>query len=123
MSLKLKGFDEFQEKLDRIKKTAPKKLGLFLMRQAEETVGDVKRHTPVDTGSLKGGWQRENAGSFKQVIYNDVEYARHVEYGHRVGKSKTKVKKGARMLRKGMATRRIKFYKDLKVAFKEVFDK
>ena len=38
----------------------------------------------------------------------------HVEYGHRVGRSKTKFVKGRFMLRTAVSMRQIKFYKDLK---------
>ena len=43
-----------------------------------------------------------------------TNYANHVEYGHRVGKSKTKFVKGKFMLRKALNIRQTKFYKDLK---------
>ena len=38
----------------------------------------------------------------------------HVEYGHRVGRNKTKFVRGRFMLRTAVAMRQIKFYKDLK---------
>ena len=117
--MKLKGFKEFDKILDEIKTEAPKSTERFLMLQAEDLKTDVKDLTPVDTGTLKNAWQRENGkrltgNTFSQIVFNMTNYANHVEYGHRVGKSKTKFVKGKFMLRKALNIRQTKFYKDLK---------
>ena len=117
--MELKGFKELDKILDEIKTQAPKSTGRFLMLQAEELKKDVKDLTPVDTGTLKNSWQRENGRrltgkNFTQIIFSMTDYATHVEYGHRVGRSKTKFVRGRFMLRTAVAMRQIKFYKDLK---------
>ena len=117
--MKLKGFKEFDKILDEIKIEAPKSTERFLMLQAEELKTDVKDLTPVDTGTLKGSWHRENGKrltgkKFTQIVFNMTDYAAHVEYGHRIGRSKTKFVRGRFMLRTAVAMRQIKFYKDLK---------
>lgn len=119
MKLKLdKNFNKFSEKLEHLKDNFPNKMGGFLKLQAEETLGNIKNFTPVDTGSLRGGWQRKNGnGKFQQIIYNDVEYVNHIEFGHRVGRSKSKVKPGVYMLKRAIAIREKRFYKDLEKVF------
>ncbi len=117
--MELKGFKEFDKILDEIKTKAPQATEKFLMLQAEELKKDVKELTPVDTGTLKNSWQRENGkrltgNTFSQIVFNMSSYGIHVEYGHRVGKSKTKFVKGKFMLRKALNVRQTKFYKDLK---------
>ena len=117
--MKLKGFKEFDKILVEIKEKAPETTKKFLMLQAEELKKDAKELTPVDTGTLKNAWQRENGkrltgNTFSQIVFNMTNYANHVEYGHRVGKSKTKFVKGKFMLRKALNIRQTKFYKDLK---------
>lgn len=118
--MELKGFKEFDKILVEIKEKAPQATGKFLMLQAEELIGDVKELTPVGkSGHLKGGWHRENGkrltgNTFSQIVFNMTNYANHVEYGHRVGRSKTKFVRGRFMLRTAVAMRQIKFYKDLK---------
>ena len=117
--MELKGFKEFDKILDEIKTKAPKSTERFLMLQAEELKKDVKDLTPVDTGTLKNAWQRENGkrltgNTFSQIVFNMSSYGSYVEYGHRVGKSKTKFVRGRFMLRTAVAMRQIKFYKDLK---------
>ncbi|BEO91153.1 hypothetical protein FNSP4_09600 [Fusobacterium nucleatum] len=117
--MELKGFKEFDKILDEIKTKAPQATEKFLMLQAEELKKDVKELTPVDTGTLKNSWQRENGKrltgkKFTQIVFNMTDYAAHVEYGHRIGRSKTKFVRGRFMLRTAVAMRQIKFYKDLK---------
>ena len=117
--MELKGFKELDKILDEIKTRAPKSTERFLMLQAEELKKDVKDLTPVDTGTLKNSWQRENGKrltgkKFTQIVFNMTDYAAHVEYGHRIGRSKTKFVRGRFMLRTAVAMRQIKFYKDLK---------
>ena len=117
--MELKGFKEFDKILDEIKTKAPQATEKFLILQAEDLKKDAKELTPVDTGTLKNAWQRENGkrltgNTFSQIVFNMTNYANHVEYGHRVGKSKTKFVKGKFMLRKALNIRQTKFYKDLK---------
>ena len=117
--MELKGFKKFDKILDEIKTKAPQATERFLMLQAEELKKDVKDLTPVDTGALKNSWQRENGKrltgkKFTQIVFNMTDYAAHVEYGHRIGRSKTKFVRGRFMLRTAVAMRQIKFYKDLK---------
>ncbi|ALF16970.1 HK97 gp10 family phage protein [Fusobacterium animalis] len=117
--MELKGFKELDKILDEIKTQTPKSTERFLMLQAEELKKDVKDLTPVDTGTLKNSWQRENGKrltgkKFTQIVFNMTDYAAHVEYGHRIGRSKTKFVRGRFMLRTAVAMRQIKFYKDLK---------
>lgn len=117
--MELKGFKEFDKILDEIKTKAPQATEKFLMLQAEELKKDVKELTPVDTGTLKNSWQRENGKrltgkAFSQIIFSMTNYSHFVEYGHRIGRNKTKFVRGRFMLRTAVAMRQIKFYKDLK---------
>ena len=117
--MELKGFKEFDKILDEIKTEVPKATERFLMLQAEDLKKDTKESTPVDTGTLKNAWQRENGkrltgNTFSQIVFNMSSYGNYVEYGHRIGRSKTKFVRGRFMLRTAVAMRQIKFYKDLK---------
>ena len=117
--MELKGFKEFDKILIEIKEKAPQATGRFLMLQAEELKKDVKELTPVDTGTLKNSWQRENGkrltgNTFSQIVFSMTNYSHFVEYGHRIGRNKTKFVRGRFMLRTAVAMRQIKFYKDLK---------
>lgn len=117
--MELKGFKEFDKILDEIKTKAPQTTERFLMLQAEDLKKDVKNLTPVDTGTLKNSWQRENGkrltgNTFSQIVFSMTNYSHFIEYGHRIGRNKTKFVRGRFMLRTAVAMRQIKFYKDLK---------
>lgn len=78
--MELKGFKEFDKILDEIKTKAPQATEKFLMLQAEDLKKDVKNLTPVDTGTLKNAWQRENGqrltgNTFSQIVFNMTNYA------------------------------------------------
>ena len=78
--MELKGFKELDKILDEIKTQAPKSTEKFLMLQAEDLKKDVKDLTPVDTGTLKNSWQRENGRRltgkhFTQIIFSMTDYA------------------------------------------------
>ena len=125
--------DNWLKKLETMKKDFPKETGKFLMKKTEETIGITKRYTPVDNGILIGAWQRQNGGSFKQIIYNNTSYAAHVEWGHRqeVGRYVPKLKKrlknpfvrGYRMLHKAMNRTKLSFYRDLGTVYKNLIEK
>ena len=93
--MELKGFKKFDKILDEIKTQAPKSTERFLMLQAENG-------------------KRLTGKKFTQIVFNMTDYAAHIEYGHRIGRSKTKFVRGRFMLRTAVAMRQIKFYKDLK---------
>ncbi len=143
MKLKLdKNFKDFENKLKTLERKCPRQLSRFMKQQGELLVKDTKEltpkspeikknNTPVDTGTLKGGWYRTNmiGDKFGQIVYNDVEYVNHVEFGHRTrlgtgkkGKPKPNGKgfvNGVYMLKKAVLIREKEFYKDLKLEFKK----
>ena len=108
------------EGLDQLTRTLNNASNNFDM-EAEKAIGrvanyilrNVKLKTPVaakDGGTLRRSWQVNMPEKLTRVIYNNIHYAPHVEYGHRTrlgtGKSKPKgtIKfvKGRYMLRKSL---------------------
>lgn len=83
MGISFGGFDELNEKLERIAKEGAQKQNQFVEQEAEILVGNVKENTPVQSGHLRNNWKRTRAVQGKVTVYNNVEYAAHVEYGHR----------------------------------------
>lgn len=123
--MKIDGMDDWLKKIETLKKEFPKQTGKFLMMKAEEVIKETKENTPVDTGTLRNAWQRENGGSFRQVVYNNTSYANHIEWGHRVvrGKKTVGFAKGRRMLHRGIAKVRMNFYRDLDKVYKNLIEK
>lgn len=59
---------------------AAKKTNMKIISDAKDMVVDK---TPVDTGALQGDWNIE-VDSKRGLLFNDMEYAPSVEFGHRV---------------------------------------
>jgi hypothetical protein len=61
-------------------------LNQFLIEMANLAVGIIQDKTPVDTGTLRAEWSVGRiSGSGTEIdieIFNGMEYASHVEYGH-----------------------------------------
>ena len=93
---------------------------------AEHKIKQQKKDTPADTGQLRMGWHRENGEGLKQIIYNNVEYVNHVEYGHRVvyyGKKTNSVVPGVFMLKRTMDKLEPVFRNSIGSTIKAEFDK
>lgn len=99
------GLDEMEKNLmDAIKVKYPKEFEKLVIQMAYELEGRCKEKTPVDTSRLRDGWRvgqiKRKADGIYIEVYNDVEYAGYVNYGHRMGK--TGHKEGVYMLELSM---------------------
>ena len=83
MGIKISGLDEFERKMADIARRFPEARDKFLKQEAELIKGRAKMNTPVDTGRLRNAWNRTQPVGGSIEIYNNSEYAAHVEYGHR----------------------------------------
>lgn len=83
MGVTIDGFNDFGEHLDRIAKEGAAQRDKFVAQEAEVIMGHAKDNTQTDTGTLKNGWHRTRAVQGVVTVYNNTEYAAHVEYGHR----------------------------------------
>ena len=54
----------------------------LLNKLASDVLRDVKKTTPVDTGDLKDDWAMD-VNSKEAYVHNNMDYAQHVEFGHR----------------------------------------
>lgn len=83
MGLEFSGLDELIQRLDEAEKKLPGARDKFLSQEAELVRGDAAELTPVDTGNLREAWKRSAPENGRVDVYNNTEYAAHVEYGHR----------------------------------------
>lgn len=120
--MKIDGINEFKDLIATIKRDLPQETQTFVKQQAEEVKANTKLNTPVDTGTLRNGWQRMKDGDFKQIIYNNVDYADKIEYGH-MNRGGGSYYVGRYMLTKAIKKQESKFYTDLNNVFGKVLDK
>ncbi|EJO5347143.1 HK97 gp10 family phage protein [Clostridium botulinum] len=90
----LDGLDEWIAKLERIKVEFPEEIEKEIIKLANKLLRKVKQRTPVGVysdgrtgGELRRNWQIGNlvklGNSWYIEVFNNTEYAKHVEFGHR----------------------------------------
>lgn len=76
--------------LDKVESLSPRIDQAVYTAMADEGLSwrdDVRDNTPVDTGDLRRSWELTGPDKkglkFEMDLANNLEYAEHVEYGHR----------------------------------------
>ena len=82
MGVEISGLDEFEKMLADAEKRQRGAVNTFLKMEAELLLGKVKNETPTDTHELKNNWARSDPNGGMVVVYNNTDYADHVEYGY-----------------------------------------
>lgn len=88
-SVDFSAFERWSKQIDKAiaDNTAQKLTEQVLLELANRVLRRTKQKTPVDIGTLRRSWQVGEVvrhGDYLEIeIYNPVEYAEFVEYGHR----------------------------------------
>ena len=85
---RLDGLDEWETALARaVDEQYPEEFKQMATQVAMEPQGKVKERTPKKTGRLQNAWTvgeiRKSGNDYIIEVYNNVEYAEAVEWGHR----------------------------------------
>lgn len=115
MGIEFQGFDELEKKLAEAEKKLPGARDKFLMQEGELLRGKAAELSPVDTGRLRMGWKRSGVHGGRIEVYDNVSYAAHQEYGHRVkvhGKFTGRFIPGRHMLRDALGEQQKSFQED-----------
>ena len=99
--MEVKGLDKLLNVLDSSIKGFDVEIPKMLSRVSSKLIRKVKLKTPVDSGVLRKSWHSKKDGDLARVVYNNVKYASHVEYGHRTRGGKSFVD-GVYMLEKSI---------------------
>ena len=81
---KIEGLGELVNVLEKAAAKVPNAKRQFLAKEAGLVRSRAMKHTPVDTGLLRGSWKQTPANDNSVTIYNNVHYGIFVEKGHRV---------------------------------------
>lgn len=98
----MEGLEEWEKRLSQaIESQYPAEFREMVIDLAVQLQGKVKDNTPVKTGHLRNEWHvgsiEKRGNEYYIEVYNNVEYAEPVEYGHRARGGKGFVK-GAHMM-------------------------
>ena len=85
----IEGLDKFLNVLDSSIKGFDVEIPKRLSNVSSKLIRKDKLKTPVDSGLLRRSWRSKKDGDLARIVYNNVHYAPHIEYGHRTrgGKS------------------------------------
>lgn len=89
MSVKvdISGVADTIDKILRIPEVFDEEITKTLNDEGADWLADVRANTPVDTGDLRRSWTlspiSKNANVFEMELSNNLDYANHIEFGHR----------------------------------------
>ena len=116
-NFEIKGIDNFLKGIDNIQNNFHGDLQRLIEKHGGILLRNTKMKTPVDTGQLRRSWELEK-GDLYVKLYNNVEYAQFVEFGHRTRGGKSYVE-GVYMLKKTFEKTEEKFTNDLEKLLKK----
>ena len=81
--MEIQGLTNFIRTLNNASNNFDEEAERSLNNISQKLVAKVKLKTPVDSGVLRRSWRVKSEGQLAKIVYNNVKYAPHVEYGHR----------------------------------------
>lgn len=126
MHVEMEGFKEQAEKLGKIPEGLDTTIEKFLDDVGSDWWSDTRANTPVgETGELRRSMTfegaKKSADGFEISVSNNLDYAEHVEYGHRTRGGKGYVP-GVNMMRNGQKGAEERISKELGGLISEVED-
>ena len=116
-SFEISGIDELINQIERARINFPRDLQKLIEKHGGKLLRDTKMKTPVDTGQLRRSWELEKEDLYIR-LYNNVEYAQFIEWGHRTKGGKSYVE-GVYMLKTSFEKAKKNFEEDLENLFKK----
>ena len=99
--MEVQGLNEFTKTLENASNNFEKEANKKLDTIASKLIAKVKLKTPVDSGLLRRSWQPKKINNLERLVFNNIKYASHVNYGHRTRGGKSFVD-GVYMLEKSV---------------------
>ena len=124
MNIKIEGLEELAQALEQASVKVPNAKRQFLSKEAAVLKGRAMKHTPVDTGLLRGSWKQTPPSDHSVTVFNNCRYGIFVESGHRVkihGRFTGTFVPGRHMLRKAVDETKANFAQDSKAIMQSIF--
>ena len=118
--MEIKGLDNFAKTLNNSSNNFEDEAEKMLNNIASKFIAKVKLKTPVDSGLLRRSWQSKKINNLERLVFNNVKYASHVNYGHRTRGGKSFVD-GVYMLEKTVKEIEQELNKDFSIMIDNLF--
>ena len=116
-NFEIKGIEDFLKNINKIQSNFHSDLQNLVEKHGGILLRNTKMKTPVDTGQLRRSWELEK-GDLYVKLYNNVEYAQFIEFGHRTRGGKSYVE-GVYMLKTSFEKTKKDFENDLEKLLKK----
>ena len=118
--MEIQGLDEFTKTLNNASNNFEDEAEKTLNNITNKLIAKVKLKTPVDTGLLRRNWQPKKINNLERLVFNNVKYASHVNYGHRTRGGKSFVD-GVYMLEKSVKEIETELDKEFSIMIDNLF--
>ena len=118
--MEIQGLNEFTKALNNASNNFEDEAEKTLNNITNKLIAKVKLKTPVDSGVLRKSWHSKKDGDLARVVYNNVKYASHVEYGHRTRGGKSFID-GVYMLEKSVKEIETELDKEFSIMIDNLF--
>ena len=81
--MEIQGLSNFIRTLNNASNNFDEEASKRLNNISQKLIKKVKLKTPVDSGVLRRSWRVKSEGQLAKIVYNNVKYGPHIEYGHR----------------------------------------
>ena len=120
--MNIEGLDKLEKTLNGASKNFDIEAEKAVGRVANRLINRVKLKTPVDTGVLRRSWHVNMPEKLTRVVYNNIHYAPHIEYGHRTRGGKSFVD-GRYMLTKSVKEIESELDKEFSIMIENLWNK
>ena len=120
--MNIQGLDNFIRTLNNASNSFDEEASKRLNNISQKLVAKVKLKTPVDSGVLRRSWRVKSEGQLAKIVYNNVKYGPHIEYGHRTRGGKSFVD-GRYMLTKSVQEIEDTLTSEFSMMIEDLFDR
>ena len=122
--MEIQGLNDFTRTLNNASNNFDEEASKTLNKISQKLIAKVKLKTPVaekNGGTLRRSWRVKKKGDLARIIYNNIHYAPHVEYGHRTRGGKSFVE-GRYMLTKSVKEIEEEFDNELSILIENLWN-
>ena len=120
--MEIQGLNNFIRTLNNATNNFDEEASKSLNKISQKLIAKVKLKTPVDSGVLRRSWRVKSEGQLAKIIYNNVKYGPHIEYGHRTRGGKSFVD-GRYMLTKSVKEIEDTLTSEFSMMIEDLFDR
>lgn len=118
--MEVSGLNELSNTFNNASRNFNREAEITINRIGNKLLRKCKLKSPVDTGQLRRTWRYKPQSNLEGLVFNNVDYIMHVEYGHRTRGGNGFVD-GRYMLTKSVAEMEKELEKEIEIMVDNLF--